>query len=214
MLCGPGRMLASMDHAPRPRPLNRRAPPRCVSFSVRSEPVPVPEEHDRILPRPGHRPLHRPSTVLSPPVHRPFAAVQGVAVQAYRALGQGKNLGHPAVMEVAAESGRTATQVRGRLDGRVHSHTPNRRACECCECCAELPCAECHKEQAQRPAQQSCDGRSQEAVAAVTAVTASIGCHCDGRGVRRCWGDGACRRASSTSRSRRSQSGQAPERPA
>ena len=134
MLCGPGRMLASMDHAPRPRPLNRRAPPRCVSFSVRSEPVPVPEEHDRILPRPGHRPLHRPSTVLSPPVHRPFAAVQGVAVQAYRALGQGKNLGHPAVMDVAAESGRTAAQVRGRLDGRVHSHTTNRRACPC-ECC-------------------------------------------------------------------------------
>ena len=124
----PHPLLASMHHAPptHTHPLNRRVSLCCVSFSVRSEPVPVPEEHDRILPRPGHRPLHRPSTVLSPPVHRPFAAVQGVAVQAYRALGQGKNLGHPAVMEVAAESGRTATQVRGRLDGRVHSHTTNR----------------------------------------------------------------------------------------
>lgn len=43
-----------------------------------------------------------------------YFADAGVVVQAYRALGQGKNMQHPVVIDVANETKRTPAQVLGR----------------------------------------------------------------------------------------------------
>ena len=44
----------------------------------------------------------------------PSLQAQGVTVQAYRSLGQGKHLSDPVVVAIAAEVGKTAAQVLGR----------------------------------------------------------------------------------------------------